>query len=241
VALRPTGRRLMLDDLGFTLIDWAALAIFIVGWLVCEPMIRWLARSGGALNRDLDDLRLLWMQAMARRETRIVDGQLLGHTINSASFFASANLILIAAVAGVLFGGDAALSNVADVGIQAEPSLLEAKLALILVCLARGLLDFIWAIRQLNYTVAIIGAAPEGDPARSEVFARAAAEVLNPAMHGFNRGVRVYYFALAAGAWLFSPILLALGTVGAVGLLAWRQARSPAARGVHGAVEALNR
>ena len=39
--------------------------------------------------------------------------------------------------------------------------LLEAKLALVLVCLARGLLDFIWSIRQLNYALALIGAAPE--------------------------------------------------------------------------------
>lgn len=228
---------------GFSGTDWIALAVFLIGWLACEPMIKAIAHSGGALNRDLDGLRRAWMIAMTRRDVRIVDSQLLGHTINSASFFASANLILIAAVGGALFGGEAALSGVAGVGLEGPPRVLEAKLALVSVCLARGLLDFIWAIRQLNYTVALIGAAPDPglDAERSAAYAETAAEVLNPAMNGFNRGVRAYYFALAAAAWLVSPVLLGFGAVLAVALLAWRQARSDAAKGVRQAMDVLGR
>jgi uncharacterized membrane protein len=178
---------------------------------------------------------------MTRREIRMVDSQLLGHTINSASFFASANLILIAAVGGVLFGGEAAIRNLPAVGVEAPTRVLEVKFALISVCLARGLLDFIWSIRQLNYTVALVGAAPESDsdPGHLDAYGVTAAEVLNPAMHGFNRGVRVYYFALAAGAWLIHPVLLAAGALMAVGLLAWRQSLSPAAIGVRHALSVL--
>jgi uncharacterized membrane protein len=40
------------------------------------------------------------MRNMARRENRFMDGQLLGQALNSRSFFASSNLILIAAAAG---------------------------------------------------------------------------------------------------------------------------------------------
>ena len=43
---------------------------------------------------------------------------------------------------------------------EAPPLLFAFKLSLIAITLARGLLAFIWAIRQLNYTVAVIGAAP---------------------------------------------------------------------------------
>ena len=86
------------------------------------------------------------MTAMAHREIRLVDSQLLGHSINSGGFFASTNLLLIAAVASVLFGGDQALQGVASIGEAAPTRMLEAKLALVMACLARGLLDFIWSM-----------------------------------------------------------------------------------------------
>lgn len=234
-----------MDDWSFGLstMDLAALAVFLLAWLACEPMIRLIGKRRGALNKDLDLMRAAWMRAMTRREMRMVDSQLLGHTINSASFFASANLILIAAVGGVLFGGEAALRNLPEVGVEASTRVLEVKFALISVCLARGLLDFIWSIRQLNYTVALVGAAPDADAETGylDAYAITAAQVLNPAMHGFNRGVRVYYFALAAGAWLIHPLLLACGALMALGLLAWRQSVSPAALGVRNALAVLDR
>lgn len=229
---------------GLSPLDLGALAIFILAWLACEPMIRALGRRRGALNADLDLMRAAWMRTMTRREMRMVDSQLLGHTINSASFFASANLILIAAVGGVLFGGEAAFRNLPEVGVAAPTRVLEVKFALVSICLARGLLDFIWAIRQLNYTVALVGATPPvetSDPDRLDAYALTVAEVLNPAMHGFNRGVRVYYFALAAGAWLIHPTFLAFGALMALAMLAWRQAFSPAAVGVRHALDVLNK
>ena len=56
--------------------------------------------------------------------------------------------------------------------------------------------------------------------------------MLNPALSTFNSGVRGYYFALAAGAWLLGPVAFALITLLAVGLLAWRQFSSRSAVGV---------
>lgn len=215
--------------------DWAALAAFVVCWFGYEPFIRRLSHRSGALVTDMTVVRLAWMRAMVRRDMRLMDSQLLGHTINSASFFGSANLILIAAVAGALFGGEA-LRSATELGVLSRGTshvLFEAKLALVIVCLARGFLNFIWSIRQLNYTLALMGAAPEQtSPARAEAFADAAATVLNPALSAFNQGVRGYYFALASAAWLFGPAYFLVATLGAVGLLGWRQARSRAALGV---------
>ena len=183
-------------------LDWAAVALFILCWLGYEPVLRVLSRRFGTLNQDMELVRRVWMSVMTRREIRLVDSQLMGHSINSASFFASTNLLLIAAVAGILFGGEAALRGFAAVGAEAVPlPLLEAKLALILVCLVRGLLDFIWSIRQLNYTLAVIGSVPEQDEALDRVaLGRAAGELINPALASFSQGVRAYYFALAAAA-----------------------------------------
>ncbi|WP_339914745.1 DUF599 family protein [uncultured Brevundimonas sp.] len=217
-----------------TIPDIAALTLFMLCWLGYGPALDVLARRSGTLNDDMTLVRRVWMRVMVHREVRIVDSQLMGHTINSASFFASTNLLLIAAVGGILFGGEGALRGVAAVGAEAVPlPLLEGKLALILVCLARGLLDFIWSIRQLNYTLALIGAAPEiHEEVDRAALGDAAASLLNPALSAFSQGVRGYYFALAAAAWLFGPWWLAAGVASAFALLIWRQAGSPAARAV---------
>ena len=57
-------------------------------------------------------------------------------------------------------------------------------------------------------------------------------DILNPALSSFNAGVRGYYFALAAGAWLLGPEAFSVVTLGAVGLLVWRQSASRAAKGI---------
>ena len=112
-------------------------------------------------------------------------------------------------------------------------TLFEAQIGLILITLARGLLDFIWGIRQLNYVLAVIGATPEGaDDATHHAFGDVAGRVLNPALHAVNSGVRGYYFALAAASWLFGPLTFMAATAVAVSLLVWRQRRSPSARAI---------
>ena len=217
-----------------TTIDWLGLALFFLCWLGYDPLLKLLAHRSGSLNTDMLTIRHAWMTAMTHREIRLLDSQLLGHSINSGSFFASSNLLLIAGVAGILFGGDQALQGFSAVGAEEVPvPLLEAKLGLVMVCLARGLLDFIWSIRQMNYALALIGAAPEIHIDSDKLaFGEATAQVLNPALAAFSQGVRGYYFALAAAAWLFGPLWLCAGVLSALSLLVWRQSASPAARAI---------
>ena len=212
-----------------------ALAFFAVAWLAYEPLLKVLARGKGMINTDMTVIRAGWMRTMATRENKLMDGQLLGHTLNSASFFASSNLILIAGAAGVLFGGEGSFRSASSLMVLKTSSrlLFEAQIALVLLALARGLLDFIWAIRQMNYCLAVIGAARDTtDQAYAAEYGSAAARLLNPALSSFNRGVRGYYFALAAAAWLFGPLAFALVTLSAVTLLFSRQRHSPAAAAI---------
>lgn len=218
-------------------LDQAALAVFLIAWIAYQPLLRVLSqRRGRTINSDLTVIRTAWMRNMAMRDIRLLDGQLIGNTMNSSSFFASTSLIMIAAVAGAMFGGDAAYR-----GLKAAPLLaaaprfiLEIKLGLIVLALGRALLDFIWAIRQLNYCLAIVGAAPPPDGPRDllKAYGEAAASVMNPAFSAFNSGVRGYYFALAAAAWLIGPIAMMAAVVFAIALLIWRQLASRSAVGV---------
>lgn len=226
------------------LLDIIVLAVFAACWLFYERLLKSLGEGGGVLNTDMTVIRRRWMQEMAVREVALLDGQLLGHAINSASFFASSNLILIAAAAGVLFGGDNAWKSVEGLAVLAKttPLMFQVKLGLVLVALARGLLDFIWAIRQMNYCLAAIGAAPMwAPPAVLAEYAEAAGGILNPALSAFNAGVRAYYFALAAAVWLLGPVPFLAATLGAMTLLLWRQRRSRASIAVRKVRQILER
>ena len=225
--------------------DIIAFTLFLAAWLAYEHVLHALGRGGGHINTDMTVIRTAWMRNMATRDNRFMDGQLMGHAINSTSFLASSNLILIAAVAGVLFGGAGSWKAVQGLALLAPSTrlLFEFKLGLVLVTLARGLLDFIWALRQMNYCLAAIGAAPALDAPKPllDAWGEASARLLNPALSAFNAGVRGYYFALAAAAWLLGPIAMAIATVGAVALLVWRQRRSRAAGAVRNLRELLEK
>jgi uncharacterized membrane protein len=216
-------------------LDIGALAFFAVIWLAYEPLLKMFAGGGGVINTDMTAVRTAWMRNMARRENKFMDGQLLGHTLNSASFFASSNLILIAAAAGALFGGESAFRSASSLMVLKTSSrlLFEGQIALVIIALVRGLLSFIWSIRQMNYCLAVIGAAPDAqDEGRQRAYGEAASQLMNPALSSFNAGVRAYYFALAAAAWLFGATAFFTATLAAVALLIFRQRHSRAARAV---------
>lgn len=213
-----------------------ALSSFLVCWLGYQPLLHSLAHHrGGVINTDMQAIRMAWMRNMAARDNRFLDGQLLGHTLSSASFFASSNLLLIAALVGGLFGGEHTFRSAASlVGVQTSSRLLfEGQLALVLLTLARGLLEFTWSIRQMNYCLASFGAAPlSATPEQQRAYGDIAARLLNPALSSFSQGVRAYYFALAAAAWLFGPVACMAATFCVVVVLLWRQRSSAAATAV---------
>lgn len=213
--------------------DLCALGVFFFVWLFYQPLLNIIGRGRG-INHDMMVVRRAWMEQMVRRDNRLMDANITGHVLSSASFFASTNLVMIAAVIGALFGGDQIWKSVSGFSLLARttPLLFDFKLALMGLALVRGLLDFVWSIRQLNYVLAMIGAAPD-EPGRAKAaYGEAAAAVLDPALSAFSTGVRGYYFALAAAAWLMGPYACILVTIGAAGLLIQRQIASPAAKGV---------
>lgn len=213
--------------------DFGALVVFLACWIGYEPILRLSARASGVQVRDMFFIRRAWMKEMVFRSFKLYDSNLVGHSVNSTSFFASANLILIAAVGGAVFTGNLSYNSVHSLGIDTSSEFLMTKLALVMVCLSRGLLDFIWALRQTNYCVACMGAVPENvDDATADAFAAAITNILEPAMSNFSQGVRGYYFSLAAAAWLFGPLALIIASIGATALLVLRHSSSRASTGL---------
>jgi uncharacterized membrane protein len=215
-------------------LDIAGLVIFVFCWLGYEPFLRKISKSRGLITKDLSVVRRAWMKEMTVREVKLYDSNLMAHAVNSATNFSSANLLLIAAVAGVLFGGNLPIKTLTTLGlVVSSTQLFQIKLALVLVCLSRGLLDFIWAIRQMNYCAAAMGSLPENmDADLAAKFTNAITNILEPAMTSFSQGVRAYYFSLAATAWLWGPIYLGVASIGAIVLLGWRQSQSQSALGL---------
>lgn len=212
-------------------IDLIALILFLISWLGYEPILRMTSKKRGTIIKDLTIVRLGWIRTMISRDGKIFDANLLGHSINSASFFASANLILIAAIGGALFGGKISTQLVGQLGINSFH--FQIKMGLVLICLTRGFLNFIWAIRQMNYCAAAFGAIPNNlNEYQIDKYTTALGNIIEPAMSNFSHGVRGYYFALAAGAWLYGPWFLIMGSVGAFALLVFRQSKSQSAKGL---------
>ncbi len=215
-------------------LDRAALGWFLLAWLGYGPLIQHL-RSPRSITARLLGIRRAWMRAMLGRDNRVTDASLIGHPMHSATFFASTTMVALAALLGMLGDMDrthAALEALAFTAKTPRP-IAEGKVLLLLLVFAHTFLKLTWAIRQLNYGVALIGAAPsKPGPALRDAAADRTAAVLSLAIGSFNAGVRGYYFALAALAWLLGPGAFALATAGMVAMLLWRQFGSATAEAI---------
>ncbi len=188
-------------------------------------------------------MRRAWMLSMLGRENRITDASLIGHAVHSATFFASTAVVALVALLGTLGSLDGAHAAVGDLAFAAKTSrpLLEAKVMLLALVFAHGFLKLSWAVRQLSHCVALIGAAPlRPDAAQRDAFADRAAALLSLAVGSFDAGIRAYYFAFSALAWLLGPAAFALATGGVVSMLLWRQFGSAASEEIRRSEDALS-
>ncbi len=219
--------------------DLAAFVLFCALWLGYAPIVRLF--GPGAINAGLGPVRTLWMVAMVQRDNRIVDSQLIGHVMHSATFFASTSILAVGALLGVLTGLDRLQPAVE--ALSMTPSiprgLLELKLLLPVAVLTHGMFNLTWALRQMNYTLALLGAVPPPPVADAEALARPIAAVLSNALTTFNTGIRNYYFALAALTWLGGPVPLAVTALVLMAVLVHRQHFSRVAREFNEARRAL--
>lgn len=221
------------------MIDWmdaadiAALAWFLAVWMGYTAYADHSPAHRRSITFAMNARRRAWMTEAGRRDLRMIDTNILGNLLTGVGFFASTTIFVIGgliAMMGVAEESAAALSRLP----LAEPTAaaaLEVKTALLLVIFIYAFFKFAWSFRLANYCSIMVGGLPpreEAETARAQALADAAATLSARSGHHFNRGLRAYFFALAALGWLIGPLAFALLTSGVVAVLWRREFRSVA-------------
>ena len=223
---------------GFTIADAAALLWFAscwAGYTAFADHSRWRRHSiSVAMNRE----RRGWMDQMMARELRMVDTQILGNLLRSLGFFASTTILVVAGLIAILGATEQAIGTLSELPFAAPTTKAawHGKVLLLIAIFVYAFFKLAWAFRLTNNCAILIGAAPAApaDPAVAAVHAERAATIIGLAAFHMNRGLRGYFFALAALAWFLHPVLFAVGSTWVVLVLYRREFRSRALRAIRG-------
>ncbi|AWU93768.1 DUF599 domain-containing protein [Azospirillum ramasamyi] len=213
-----------------TTLDIIAFVWFVGSWVGFTVIQDHLLSGRNVVNQHLKIVRRHWIERMLERDNRIMDSQLVGHTMHSCTFFASTNILVLAGLIGTFGAAERAQELVSNLSftVQTSHQLFEIKMLLMVVVFTFGFFKFTWALRQYNYCCALIGSAPM-PPVRPEdrkAIAETISEALTLAITALNGGMRAYYFALAALAWMIGPIALIAASSYVIVVLTRRQAFS---------------
>lgn len=195
---------------GVTLLDAAAFVWFIAAWCGYTLFADNFSREQPSLMTIMYQYRLKWMQESLRREVRVGDAALLSTLIRSISLFASTSIFIIGGIVAIFGGLEEVQSLTKDLVYVAKTSkvMWELKLLTLAMVFIYAFFKFAWALRQFNYMIIVMGAFPSPDRAdtdEGQSIAERAARVNALAVQTFNRGMRAYYFGLAALSWFLHP------------------------------------
>jgi uncharacterized membrane protein len=217
-----------------SLIDFAALAYFLFAWVGYSRYAKNRAQRGvkPSLSRAMRRHRILWAQRMLERENRIIDASLLANQERIVGFFASATLIIVAAVLTALSRAEEleVLARHVSPGGDISLQQIELKLLVLLLIFVYAFFKITWALRQYGFASVLAGSAPMPDEPigreARERFAFNFARLMDAAGHDNNSCLRAYYFALAVVFWFAGGLAFALVTTVVVLVLANREFRS---------------
>ena len=216
---------------GFSTVDYIALAFFALAWFAYWAAVELTPAARSGLNPLMDAHRRGWMEQTVVRENRIVDTTILASLQNGTAFFASTSLFAVGGVLALLQSTETALSLFEDLpfGLATSRVAWEVKVIGLAVIFVYAFFKFAWAYRLSNYCAILIGAAPpcsDLSAAGNEVYIERLARIANQMGHHFNRGLRAYFFALAALGWFIHPVLFILACTWVLIVLYRRDFRS---------------
>lgn len=215
---------------GFSLLDYVAVGWFFACWagyalLVDHSRLYWRSVSGH-MHRH----RRRWMRNMILRELRMVDTQIHASLVSGILFFASTSILLVGGLMTVLGATDEVISVMADLplGQAVSRAAWEVKIVLLIVIFVYAFFKFAWCYRLCSNCAIMVGAAPREAElnAEAEAFAERIAQLYSLSGRHFHKGLRAYFFALAAVCWLVNPILFIIATGWVLLVLIRREFRS---------------
>lgn len=211
--------------------DLAALAWFLLLWIGYTWIADSVAWGRRPMARVMDDYRLRWFERMLERDNRMADVNIINAYIRSGTLFVSVTMLILAAAVALLGRIDSlrALVSELEFAHAATRQLMEIRILVLLAVFAYAFFKFMWCLRQFNYAMVLVGAAPQPSDCDATIrkrYPESIARLISRAVGNFNRGTRAYYFSLALLTWFLHPLALALSTVWVVLVLYRRDFRS---------------
>lgn len=220
------------------LIDLAALAWFFIVWNGYVFYADRIKSGGHSLMSVMRKHRAGWMQQLLIRDMRMVDTTIMSALMRSVGLFSSITLLILAGLLAILGSLDKVQALVEGVPYLSEASKAtwELKILLLILIFIYAFFKCAWSLRQFNYSIILVGAAPppeEADTDDAQDFADGAAEVLALAVGNFNRAMRSYYYGLAALSWFLHPVLFVIATIWVTAVIYRREFRSQTLATLH--------
>ena len=219
-----------------SLLDWFAIAWFVLAWAGYSFMIEMTPLGAGGLNASMNRHREGWMQEMIQRDNRIMDGQIMGSLQNGTAFFASTSLLVVGGALALLRSAPDVAQMYAELPFGSKPTagLIEIKTGGLLVIFIYAFFKFAWSYRLFNYAAILLGSTPpraDRDKRGSKAAIERLARMVTIAGRHFNRGQRAFSFALGYLGWFIGPWAL-IATTAAVLVVTVMRQFGPAARWV---------
>ncbi len=212
------------------LVDVVALVWFVALWTGYSYYAEAQYNRAPNLMHIMDQLRIQWMRQVLKRESRIVDGTLVGNLLRSISFFANTSIFILIGLLTVLGYSHSAVKMLAEIPFAAPSTsfMWEVKVFNLGIIFIYAFFKFTWSLRQYNYCCILVGAAPMPDesPHLHENYAVKSGHVIANAGRHFNMGLRAFYFGLAAISWFLHPLLFMALTALVVMIIHRREFRS---------------
>jgi uncharacterized membrane protein len=198
-------------------LEFISFAWFLVCWLGYNLVVDNYLRSSRGLSARMHLYRVQWMTVALKRDNRVLDINILSNLQSSIAFFASTSILILAGLLALLGATPQVFAILKQIPFAEVPAKMIWYIKVFLLCFMFIYIFFkmTWSLRQLNYTSVLLGAMPlHNDPHRDHYMptARRAAMINTMAARDMNRGLRAYYFSIAALSWFVSPLLFMIST-----------------------------
>ncbi len=215
---------------GLTSLDVLAGIWFAACWVGYTLFSEWYGQRSASLLSRMDFYRREWMSRTIQRENRIVDAAIVQNLFQGNNFLASTSILVLGGLAALLGASTQAISVMASLPLAQASSErgFEIKILLLIVIFVYAFFKFTWAMRQFNFLSLMIGTAPakSDEPRVIESFVNRASTIASLAGENSNRGLRAFYFAMAAMSWFLHALLFMAISALVVGILYHREFRS---------------